>query len=599
MIGADDAKFQITTEGVLTFIAAPNFEANGSAATNNTYVVNVRATDAVMGGTTDQLITVTVSNVDEAPAITSNGGGATTGINVAENATTAVTTVTATDGDAGATQAYSLNGGADAARFAINGTTGVLTFLVAPNFEAPTDADTNNTYVVVVRVSDGVNTDDQTITVTITDVNEAPVFFFSSGPAPMVAQTALVVVPAATTVQLTKTTTLSTTGGSGTGAVTYATSTPTICSVTTAGVVFAVAVGTCSVTATKASDGSSYLAATSAPVTITMSNSDALAAAAALQAAADKVIADKAAADKVIADKAAADKVIADKAAADKVIADKAAADKAAADKAAADKAAADKVIADKAATDKAAADAAASEGGGGTAIDNSLINSIKYSTNKSKITTIKIDLADEYGDLLVDVSVKTTVLVKGKKVTKYVTIGEVTLNEIGQGSIKTNKAKIIIKAGDVIRVSFGGITIKTITVKAAADTVIADKAAADKVIADKAAADAAASEGGGGTAIDNSLINSIKYSTNKSKITTIKIDLADEYGDLLVDVSVKTTVLVKGKKVTKYVTIGEVTLNEIGQGSIKTNKAKIIIKAGDVIRVSFGGITIKTITVK
>lgn len=41
------------------------------------------------------------------------------------------------------------------------------------NFESPSDADANNTYVVVVRATDGAsNTADQTITVTVTDVSE-------------------------------------------------------------------------------------------------------------------------------------------------------------------------------------------------------------------------------------------------------------------------------------------------------------------------------------------------------------------------------------------------------------------------------------------
>ena len=54
---------------------------------------------------------------NEAPVITSNGGGAAASINVAEN-NTAVTTVTATDVDAGQTLTYSISGGADAAKFA-------------------------------------------------------------------------------------------------------------------------------------------------------------------------------------------------------------------------------------------------------------------------------------------------------------------------------------------------------------------------------------------------------------------------------------------------------------------------------------------------
>ena len=73
---------------------------------------------------------------------------------VAENAT-AVTTVTATDPDAGATLTYSIIGGADAAKFTINATTGVLSFVSAPDSESPTDAGGNNVYDVTVQVSDG------------------------------------------------------------------------------------------------------------------------------------------------------------------------------------------------------------------------------------------------------------------------------------------------------------------------------------------------------------------------------------------------------------------------------------------------------------
>ena len=60
-------------------------------------------------------MTVTAVN-DNTPVITSNGGGASAAINVAEN-TTAVTTVTATDADLPAqTLTYTISGGADAAR---------------------------------------------------------------------------------------------------------------------------------------------------------------------------------------------------------------------------------------------------------------------------------------------------------------------------------------------------------------------------------------------------------------------------------------------------------------------------------------------------
>lgn len=105
-----------------------------------------------------------------APVITSNGSGTTATINVAEN-TTAVTTVTATDSD-GDNLTYSITGGADQAKFSIVGSTGVLTFASAPDFNTPTDTDMNNDYVVEVTVTDdgaGTLTDIQTITVTVTD----------------------------------------------------------------------------------------------------------------------------------------------------------------------------------------------------------------------------------------------------------------------------------------------------------------------------------------------------------------------------------------------------------------------------------------------
>ena len=92
-------------------------------------------------------------------------------LNVSEN-TTAVTTVTATDADVSDTLTYSIVGGADAALFSINSSTGALTFNTAPDFETPGDAGADNVYDVTVQVSDGNGgTDTQAIAVTVTDLN--------------------------------------------------------------------------------------------------------------------------------------------------------------------------------------------------------------------------------------------------------------------------------------------------------------------------------------------------------------------------------------------------------------------------------------------
>ncbi len=167
--GADAARFQIdAATGALSFRSAPNFEARVDAGTNNIYDVIVSASDGTLADT--QAIAVTVTNVNEAPVITSNGGGPTAAFSITEN-TTAVTTVQATDPDASTVLTYAISG-ADAARFQINAATGALSFRSAPNFEAPVDVGGNNVYDVTVSASDGTLNDTQAIAVTITDVVE-------------------------------------------------------------------------------------------------------------------------------------------------------------------------------------------------------------------------------------------------------------------------------------------------------------------------------------------------------------------------------------------------------------------------------------------
>ena len=108
-----------------------------------------------------------------APVISSNGGGDAAALAFAENVLAAVTTMTATDADPDDTLVYSISGGADAALFAIDENSGVLSFVDTPNFESAGDADTDNVYDVIVAVSDGVAVDTQALAITVTNVNEA------------------------------------------------------------------------------------------------------------------------------------------------------------------------------------------------------------------------------------------------------------------------------------------------------------------------------------------------------------------------------------------------------------------------------------------
>lgn len=178
--GADAALFTIDPQtGSLVFINAPDFETPGDFDGNNIYDVIVQASDGV--NSTQQQIAVSVGNVNDAtPVITSNGGGATASVSVAEN-TAAITTVTSTDAD-GPAPVYTIIGGADAALFTIDAQTGALQFLSAPDFEAPGDFNGDNIYDVIVQASDGINTDQQQIAVTVTNSNDnAPVISSAGG----------------------------------------------------------------------------------------------------------------------------------------------------------------------------------------------------------------------------------------------------------------------------------------------------------------------------------------------------------------------------------------------------------------------------------
>jgi VCBS repeat-containing protein len=170
--GSDSTLFTVVFSDSLTarirFLTSPNFESPTDIGENNAYDLSIRATDSY-GNYANQSITISVTNVNEAPTITTNSSGVTHSVTQAENIN-AVITYAATDVDAGTSLTWSISG-TDAADFSIAGS-GALSFASNPDYEAPADSDANNSYIVVVTVSDGSLTDTQTITITITNANE-------------------------------------------------------------------------------------------------------------------------------------------------------------------------------------------------------------------------------------------------------------------------------------------------------------------------------------------------------------------------------------------------------------------------------------------
>lgn len=111
--------------------------------------------------------TASTTSTNAAPVFTS-AAVAETG----ENATGTVYTAAATDANNDALT-YSITGGNDQGAFQIDPSTGALTFLTAPDFEMPADADMNNAYDVQISVSDGNGGSvSLAVTITVTDLNE-------------------------------------------------------------------------------------------------------------------------------------------------------------------------------------------------------------------------------------------------------------------------------------------------------------------------------------------------------------------------------------------------------------------------------------------
>ncbi len=146
---------------------------DGGESTGDAFFFTV--SDGLGGTLAATSFTINVALVNDAPVITSDGGGASAAVAVAENGV-AVTTVVASDADLPAnTLGYTISGGADAALFAIEGASGALRFLGTPNFEAPVDANGDNVYEVTVQVDDGNGgIAVQSLSVSITNVNETP-----------------------------------------------------------------------------------------------------------------------------------------------------------------------------------------------------------------------------------------------------------------------------------------------------------------------------------------------------------------------------------------------------------------------------------------
>ena len=157
LTGTDASSLSINSSGVITFNSAPDYE------TKTSYSLTVNVSDA--STTASQAITVNISNVNEAPVAQSQPQG----YNFSENSTGVVFRANSQDPDSGDTLSFSLTGD-DAGDFNID-SNGDITFASDPNYESPTDANTDNQYDfnIVVTDSGGLNATSSS-SIVVTDI---------------------------------------------------------------------------------------------------------------------------------------------------------------------------------------------------------------------------------------------------------------------------------------------------------------------------------------------------------------------------------------------------------------------------------------------
>ena len=150
--GTDSASFEIDTSGgTVQLKATGQLDREDKAS----YAVTVTATDSDANRTTLP-VTIEVTNVDEAPDVSgatecdAKSVGTGYECEYAEKRTDPVATFTAVDPEM--KDVYWNLSGTDAADFEIDD--GVLSFATVPNYEAPADNNTDNTYEVTVEACD-------------------------------------------------------------------------------------------------------------------------------------------------------------------------------------------------------------------------------------------------------------------------------------------------------------------------------------------------------------------------------------------------------------------------------------------------------------
>ncbi len=138
--------------------------------TQATFLLTVTVTDDGAGNLSDSAtITITITDADdEAPVFTTPAT-----LSIQENETS-IATIESTDVDTiGTVPTYSITGGPDQDLFTLNEATNELSFITAPDFEIPTDANSDSIYQVEITAEDiSENQSTQLFSIQVSDLEE-------------------------------------------------------------------------------------------------------------------------------------------------------------------------------------------------------------------------------------------------------------------------------------------------------------------------------------------------------------------------------------------------------------------------------------------
>ena len=188
-VGGEDRAFfdenRFKDGGKLYFSTLPDYEYPDDLGEFNRYGVMVKVEDG-NGESTIQSVVVLVNDKNDAPYITSLDGNWTSSFNHLEtNTTLDLFTVEASNVETGVGDeklSYSILPQEDHTFFEINSTTGLVSLLSTLDYENPSDANQDNNYSIIIRVTDdGVDPqyDEQNVTIVIQDGPEAPSFGYN------------------------------------------------------------------------------------------------------------------------------------------------------------------------------------------------------------------------------------------------------------------------------------------------------------------------------------------------------------------------------------------------------------------------------------